>query len=77
MPPVGSPPWLAAVLQQVDAKLEEARLGGFVSFTTYDAGGDLPDAAANNGKLLLLENGSFWIARAIAGAWVYPDNTPV
>lgn len=63
--------------RQADADIAQARLGLFVSFTTYDAGGDLPDPVKNNGRIILLENGTFWLARAIAGAWTYPDNTPV
>lgn len=72
-----APSWAPPAFQQVDAKLDQARLGPFVSFTTYDAAGDLPAAAENDGKMIFLENGTFWIAKAVAGVWLYPDNSPV
>lgn len=77
--PGGAPPWVADVCRAADREILEAKLGMFYSTSTYDASvpSELPDPTKANGKIIFLENGTFWLARAVAGAWVYPDNTPV
>jgi hypothetical protein len=73
-----APPSVHDLARKVDEALTAQARGPFVSLTTiYDATGDLPDPAKNNGKIILLSNGTFWLAQSIAGAWTYPDMTPV
>lgn len=74
----GAPQFAHDLAAQVEAALKAQARGPFVSLTTaYDAAGDLPDPALNNGKIIFLENGTFWLAKAIAGVWTYPDMTAV
>lgn len=73
-----APGYVHDLARKVDEALTAQARGPFVSLTTvYDAAGALPDPAKNNGKIIFLENGTFWLAKAIGGAWTYPDNTAV
>ena len=74
----GAPQFAHDMARAVDAALAAQARGPFVSLTqVYDAAGTLPDPAKNDGKIIFLENGTFWLAKAIGGAWTYPDMTAV
>lgn len=72
-----APEWAQEMARRVDQLVDTARLGPFVSFKQYDAGGTLPDPAKYPNKVIFLTNGTFWLAKSDGSAWNYPDNTAV
>lgn len=74
----GAPQFAQDLARDVDAALAAQARGPFMSLTTvYDAAGTLPDPAKNDGKIIFLENGTYWLAKAIAGVWRYPNMAAV
>lgn len=51
-----APPWASDMARKIAERLDEARLGLFVSLTPYDASGVLPDATRNTNKIILVRN---------------------
>jgi hypothetical protein len=72
-----APPWAQDMARRIDEAITAQRLGPFVSFNVYDAAGDLPDPATNANKIILLSNGTSWIAQSNGADWVYTDGTTV
>jgi hypothetical protein len=73
-----APAWAHELARRIDEEIAARARGPFLSLTTiYDAAGSLPDPAKNDGKIILLKNGTYWLAKSIGGAWTYPNNAAV
>lgn len=73
-----APDWAQMMSNTVDSAVNQASaLNFFVSQKVYDAAGILPDPTKYTNKILLLSNGTFWLAKSNGTNWLYPDGTTV
>jgi len=70
-----APPWAADMARKLDALLDEARLGPFVSFAPFDASGTLPDATRNTNKIILVRNASSGAPLAVSDGSDWIDSS--
>ncbi len=70
-----APPWAADMARKIDALIDEARQGQFVSLTPYDASGTLPDATRNTNKFIMIRNASSGAPLAVSNGVDWIDTT--
>ncbi len=70
-----APVWAQRLSRDAQTEIDNA-LSLFVSRVPI-AVADLPPASKHTDKIVLLSNGTFWLAKSNGASWRYPDNTAV
>lgn len=70
-----APPWASDMARKIAARLDEARLGPFVSTEAYDASGILPDATRNTNKIIIVRNAPSGAPLAVSNGTDWIDSS--
>lgn len=70
-----APQWAQRFARDIQDEIDRT-LGLFISRTPI-AVASLPAASKHTNKIVLLSDGTFWLAKSNGTDWIYPDGTTV